>query len=78
MSLTGRIGCFFLLVGGGLLGLFLASDRAHTPVFNYLIAGAGLFLFGLWLWSKGKSAPRRSGRFRILRRPGTKDEETDE
>jgi hypothetical protein len=46
-------------------------------VFNYLIAGAGLFLSGLWLWSKGKAAPRRSGRFRILRRPGANDQESD-
>lgn len=78
MPFAGRLGCFFLIIGIGLLGLFLASDASHSPDFNFLLAGVVLTLVGWRLWAKAKPAPRRSGRFRILRRSDPEDENTDQ
>ncbi len=75
LTIPGRIGCFFLLIAAGLLILFLASDSAHVPQFNYLVAGLFIGFVGWVLWSKGRRAPRQSGRFRILRGRSEEDEE---
>jgi hypothetical protein len=77
MSTTGRIGCFFLIVGAMILTLFLASDASHKPQLNYLVLGVGACLIGYGLWRKGRPAPRKSGRFRVLR-GGYNDDEDEE
>jgi hypothetical protein len=67
LTLPGRIGCFFLLVSAGLILLYLASDSVHHPQLDLLAVGLLIFLIGWVLWRKGRTAPRPSGRFRILR-----------
>jgi sugar phosphate permease len=78
MSTSGRIGCFFLIVGAVIMGLFLASDAAHKPQLNFLLAGAAICLIGFALWRRGRPAPRDSGRFRILRGGYNDDEEEED
>ncbi len=70
LTLTGRIGCFFLLIGAGILGVYLVSDQAHAPQLTYLLLGLVLLLVGLNLWRKGRRTPRQSSRFRVLRPRG--------
>jgi hypothetical protein len=74
LTLPGRIGCFFLLISAGLLVLFMASDGAHIPQFDYLLGGLFLGLVGWVLWRKGRTPPRKSSRFRILRGRSEDDE----
>ncbi|HEY3344957.1 MAG TPA: hypothetical protein VGJ97_08515 [Anaerolineaceae bacterium] len=74
LTTSGRIGCFFLLIATGLLVLFLASDSVHYPQFNYLVGGLFLGLLGWVLWRKGRTPPRKSSRFRILRGRSEDDE----
>ncbi len=74
LKISGRIGCFFLLIGAVLLFLFVTSDLEHIPEFNYLVAGIFIFLLGWMLFRKGYRAQHRSTRFRILHRH-TEDED---
>ena len=68
MSLGGRIGCFLLLVGLALVLLFLVSDAAKTPAYNYLIIGGFIILVGFSMWRAGRPKPTESNRFSALRR----------
>jgi len=67
LTLTGRIGCFFLILGAGILVVYLISDQAHAPQFAYLFLGLLLSLVGFGFWRKGRQPPRESSRFRVLR-----------
>ncbi len=67
-SFTGRIGCFFLLIGIVLLVIFLASDAAHQPAYTYLCFSVVGLLFGFVLWAQGKPPPGASERFRSVRK----------
>lgn len=66
MSILSRIGIFFIWVGGFLLLVFFLYDE--TPLFNLLISGFLLVLFGTILYRKFKPEKHDSGRFRILKR----------
>ncbi len=64
-----RIGCFFFLVGGGLLALFVLSDIAKSPVFTYLLAGAGLVALGVILFLRNPIQPGPpADRFRTMKK----------
>lgn len=57
-----RIGTFFLVMGGGVLVLFIASDFADQVDFDYLFAA--MLLIGLgWMLRGKKAPPPPAGRF---------------
>ena len=67
--LINRIGTFFILIGLGLIGLFILSDVADSPSCNYLVIGAILLGLGIFLWFKDpRQPPEPTGRFRLLQR----------
>lgn len=63
-----RVGTFFLLVGLGLVILFILSDAVRQTAFNYLCWGAILLTIGFMFRAQYKRAVPSSGRFSILRR----------
>jgi len=74
-----RIGTFFVLIGIGIFILFLASDYADKPNFDYLFWAVLSVTVGLLLQRRRAPHPP-SGRFDILRRllGGSKDNEEDD
>jgi len=66
MSTTHRLGCFFLLVGGLIFILFLASDMVRLPEFNVLWISLPILGIGFYLWRRGRPKARPSGRFRLI------------
>jgi hypothetical protein len=76
-ELVPRIGTFFILVGIGLIILFMASDFANQPDFDYLFLG----LIGLgigYLFRRRAARSPASGRFGALRRMRTKKKDPAE
>jgi len=75
-----RIGTFFLLVSFGFLTLFVASDFAKQPQFDYFFIGLILIVIG-FLFRRRATPPASSGRFsgvrKILSR-NKKEENKDE
>jgi hypothetical protein len=64
-----RVGTFFLLVGLGLVILFILSDAVRQTAFNYFCWGAILLTIGFLFRAQYKrSAPPSSGRFSIFKR----------
>jgi hypothetical protein len=63
-----RVGTFFLLVGVGLVLLFIFSDVVRETAFNYLCWGAILLTVGFLFRAQYKRAIPSSGRFSLLRR----------
>ena len=62
-----RVGAFFILIGIGILILFIASDSAGAANFDYLFwamlsAAVGFFL------RRRREPPQGAGRFSILRK----------
>ena len=74
-----RIGTFFILIGVGIFILFLASDYADKPNFDYLFWAVLSVTVGLLLQRRRPPRPP-SGRFDILRRlmGSSKDNEEDD
>lgn len=68
MSFINRIGTFFILLGIGLIGLFILSDIAQAPTCNFLVLGAVSLIVGIALWFRDP-APQGPPpeRFRILK-----------
>ncbi len=62
-----RIGTFLILVGIGMLILFVASNSANQPNFDYLFWAVLAVTVGLML-RRRKAPPPPSGRFESLRR----------
>ncbi len=62
-----RMGTFFIILGIGFLILFITSDMAQTPDFDFLFVAILLMMVG-WLFQRKKPAPASSGRFSMLRR----------
>jgi hypothetical protein len=67
LTITGRIGCFLLILGAAGVAIFLASDLAHAFSPEYLFWGVILLLAGFTLWRRGRRPAAPSGRFRLLR-----------
>ncbi len=62
-----RIGTFFIVIGIGILILFIASDFANKPDFDYFFLS--MLVIGLgWLLRRRKPPPPSSGRFSTFRR----------
>lgn len=77
--MTNRIGTFFILLGLGLIGLFVLSDMAQTPTCGFFLSGVILLGLGIFLWVQHPRPPAQpSGRFRILRGRPRKEENDDE
>jgi hypothetical protein len=70
-----RVGTFFLLVGTGLVVIFILSDAAQEPAFNYFCWGTILLTIGLMFRAQYKKTIPQSGRFSIFKRlkPKPKD-----
>ncbi len=66
MTLTARIGRFFLFAGFVLLVLFFASDLANAPRFNLFFIGLAGIVVGILMLRRGRIPQEPSGRFRIL------------
>ncbi len=62
-----RIGTFFLLIGTGILILFIASDYAGKTNFDYLFWAVLSITIG-WMLRRRKAPPPPSGRFSYVRR----------
>lgn len=65
-----RLGIFLICLGLFMVALFIFSDMAGTPVFNYFCFGAGSLLLGIALaWRSATPSPQRVdyGRFRSIR-----------
>jgi hypothetical protein len=78
MSLTRRLGCFFLMVGGLVFLLFLTSDMVRVPLFNALWISLPILGFGFYLWRKGRPKAIPSGRFRLISKIRSRDKITPE
>ena len=62
-----RVGTFFWVLGIGAFILFVASDLAENPDFDYLFVAMLLIGFG-WIFRRKKAPPPSAGRFSILRK----------
>jgi len=62
-----RVGTFFLTMGFGTFILFVLSDIADQPDFDFLF-GALLLIGGGWYLRRNKVKPAPSGRFSLLKR----------
>jgi hypothetical protein len=63
-----RIGTFFLLIGIGLMWLFVVSDLNKATNFFFFILG-GILLFGAWYFKRISAPPRKdAGRFSLIRK----------
>ncbi len=78
MQVTHRLGCFFLMVGGLVFILFLASDMSRTPEFGALCASVPLLIIGVLMWSKSRPKPTPSGRFGLINKIRSRDKPTPE
>jgi hypothetical protein len=69
MTIVNRIGTFFILLGVGLIVLFVLSDLAEAPTCNLLIFGAISLGMGILLWFRDpvKRGPE-AGRFRTMKK----------
>ncbi len=63
MELGERVGRFFLFLGGALLALYLISDIAQQPEFNYLFIGLLFFLIGWGMARRYRKPPERPQRW---------------
>jgi len=64
-----RIGTYFILLGIGLLVIFMLSESAPQTAFSYFCWSVILFIVGFVFRSRYKrSAPPSSGRFSVLKR----------
>jgi hypothetical protein len=61
-----RIGIFFYLISGGAFIIFIASDFAKQPDFDYFFAALVLFAIG-WFFRRNKKPPPRVDRFSYIR-----------
>lgn len=62
-----RVGMFFLVMGGGIFILFVASDLADKPDFDYFFVAMLLIAIGWSMWRK-KPPPPSAGRFSYLKK----------
>jgi hypothetical protein len=57
-----RVGTFFYVIGGGTFVLFVVSDFADQPEFDFLFMSLVMIGIG-WMFRRGKPAPPSAGRF---------------
>lgn len=61
-----RVGTFFLVIGGGIFVIFIASDLADRADFDYFFI-AVLLIFVGWVFRRGKPPPPSAGRFAYIK-----------
>ena len=71
-----RIGTYFLVIGTGIFILFVASDLANDPNFDYLFWSVLVITVGIMI-RRRKPPPPPSGRFGVWKkwREGSKKKE---
>ena len=58
-----------------MVGLFVLSDMAQSPTCGFLFGGGALFALGVYLWFRDPTPPPQpTGRFRLLKSFGKKQE----
>jgi hypothetical protein len=74
-----RIGGFFILIGAGLLLIFIASlQTGAREGLGFMLAGLSGIVIGVLLISRAPKPPRSAAnRFRMLRRSHEEDEASD-
>jgi sugar phosphate permease len=72
-----RIGTFLVLVGIGLLLVFIGSGMAKAPHYGYLFGSLIVLVFGFLLRRRAKPRPS-SGRLRVVRGIYDKNKERQE
>jgi len=65
-EIVARLGTFFILLGIFFMILFIASDAANQPNFDYLFLGMAGVLLGM-VFRRRASPPPPSGRFEWYR-----------
>jgi hypothetical protein len=62
-----RVGMFFYVIGGGAFVLFVVSDFAKQPDYDFFFTA--LLMFGIgWMFRRSKPAPPSAGRFSWVRK----------
>lgn len=64
-DLIPRIGTFFILIGCGLLFLFVGSEIGKEPNFNFFFLSLAALFFG-YLFRRKAAPPPASGRFSAI------------
>jgi hypothetical protein len=77
MSLSARIGQYFFFLGLIALIIFIGTAQVDRPAYGFCCGGLVILLFGLFLLWRGRTPPKPSGRFRLLRGKGEEDSEND-
>ena len=62
-----RVGMFFYVIGGGAFVLFVVSDFAKKPDYDFFFTALLMFVVGRII-RRGKPAPPSAGRFTWLRK----------
>lgn len=71
--LINRVGTFFILLGLGMIGLFVLSDVAKAPSCSLLVLGGVCLALGIILWMRDPVKPGPpANRFRLFRSAGKK------
>jgi hypothetical protein len=70
-----RIGTFFLLVGIGLIMLFVFSEAAQSTTFGFFCWGMIMVVIGFMFRAQYKRTIPKSGRFSIFKRLQPKPKE---
>ena len=73
-----RIGTFFLLVGIGVLVLFMASEAQGKITLDYFCSSLLFILIGLFFRGQYKKPAPSSGRFSLVRRLMPKAKKEDQ
>jgi hypothetical protein len=63
-----RVGTFFLMVGFGLILLFILSEAAQFTTFSYFCWGLGLLIVGVLFRTQYKKSFPPSERFSFIKR----------
>ncbi len=63
----GRVGTFFFVIGFGMFILFVASDWANAPQFDYLCIAMLAIGVG-WMFQRRRPPPASAGRFSFVRK----------
>jgi len=63
-----RVGSFFLMVGIGLILLFILSEAAQDTAFSYFCWGLGLLIVGVIFRTQYKKSFPPNERFSFIRR----------
>jgi len=66
-EIVARMGTFLVMIGLGMLFLFVLSDLAEQPDFDYLFVAVLLIGVGR-LFQRRRAPPTSAGRFSLLRR----------